>query len=365
VRAAKATILAGAAVLLLLVPWTALPRLVRMPRDLLLGVSDHARQPQITASASPGPVEVELVTAARAHERLWLIAAGPQPERDPNRWAAACDGGDAEACARVGALLAHQLLEPARGLALLRSACERGSAAGCFRAARVLASPLVPTHEPATAASWFARACISSAAFPEACSRAVEPKLLEASGASEAERLYRTFSLLDRGCGLGHSESCTRLAKDLEDAKEGLGEQPRLASYYGQRALEALRRATAPQPPADVAEAKRRLEESLSIPVATERAQRAIGGYLGERRLQAEDRERVHRPVELRASGRPCVVRCPALEADPDASSESAACVCRCLGEAGASDAPPQVVRACIEDAEARRWKRAAPDGGY
>lgn len=354
-RAAKATILAGAAGLLLVVPWAALPRLVRLPRDLLLGVSDHARQPEITPSASPGPVEAELVAAARAHERPWLIAAGATPERDPKRWATACDGGDAEACARVGALLAHQLLEPARGLALLRSACERGSAAGCFRAARVLASPLVPAHDPAAAASGFARACTSAAAVPEACSRAVEPKLLAVSGASESERLYRTFSLLDRGCGLGHSESCTRLARDLEDPNEGLGEQPRLASYYSQRALEALRRAIAPPPPADVAEAKRQLEESLSGPVASERAQRAIGGYLRDHR----------RPVELRASGRPCVVRCPALEAEPDASSESAACVCRCLGEPGASDAPPQVVRACIEDADARRWKRAAHEDGY
>ena len=206
----------------------------------------------------------------------------PTPvETDVDRFRAACDGGEFDACSDVGLLYdggKGVVKDPAQANALYRKGCDGGSMRGCYNLAISLYEGSGGPRDPVTAAALLDRACAADYAvacfdlgalydfgglvsgpdpqravgFYEKACRSDDDEAIRSScfnladlyahGHGVAVSLERAAELYRRGCDHGDGKNCTALALATAKGNGVPKDEPQAAALL-QRTCDASWRA--------------------------------------------------------------------------------------------------------------------------
>lgn len=165
----------------------------------------------------------------------------------------ACRDGDAEACTRVGEILAFgrelpTILDdpnPAAAVPLFERACSAGNGRGCARLAALHEHGQGAPKSPATAAALYGKAC--DAGYVGGCAglaRMHERGEGVVRDASRAKTLYdRAVALEIAACDRRDGEACRRLSAIYRQGAFGLQKDPARARMFQSRACDIDRAA--------------------------------------------------------------------------------------------------------------------------
>ncbi len=180
--------------------------------------------------ASPDSPEPAACTPASPESCVPSALRESDPAKKAGLLRIACDGGNAEACNRLGVLHFEGRgvpRDPARGLELYRKACDGGEAWGCFNVGKKYLGGEVVARDPAMGASLLQKACDGGIA--ESCNRL---GLLCDEGKAVPKDEARAVALYARACDVGLASACTNLAISYQNGTGVAKDVPRAMQLF-------------------------------------------------------------------------------------------------------------------------------------
>ena len=176
-------------------------------------------------------------TPQESFERGLQFEDGTGVPKDDGRaaelYTKACDGGHAQACARLGVLVSESrgvAWDEAREEALYTKACDGGYIQGCFDAGRVFEFGLrVRGPDKKRAQAFYTKACDKG--HTDGCAR-LGFLFLGPLPMSPDRDEARAAALLTKACDNGHAEGCTSLGKLFQYGRGVSKDEARAATLY-------------------------------------------------------------------------------------------------------------------------------------